>query len=319
MAEFRRASVVAAGGVAIRLLPLVGGSLVLAWLLSKVQPANGQQADWLWLAMVAGAVLIAGAVMLVFRLGLAFAFTTSAPPPAASVADGTIRDRLALLVLGVGTAAIVVLSIGVIIAFTVLAYRDPELEKRFDSLLMSVFTAVLPVFATWVGTVIAFYFSNESFRQAAQSAREAAGALQPGPRVAERMIPYKNIAKIEADPATVLSLPMGEITKQFNDAITRVLIFTPARLPRYIVRKTRLPQTWVGAKDPQNPTLNDYLTLNGNANLEDAKLFAWAAESDTVDAGRAAILKAKSKDLFVTLTGTQSEAVLGWVPDDKLT
>ena len=63
-------------------------------------------------------------------------------------------------------------------ALSVLATKgDPTLitalTPKIDTLLMGVFTAVLPVFATWVGTVLAFYFSNKSFRQAAKAAQEA--------------------------------------------------------------------------------------------------------------------------------------------------
>ena len=71
------------------------------------------------------------------------------------------------------------------------------LQGKIDTLLLGIFGSVLPILATWVGTVIAFYFTNESFQQAMKATAVAtAGLRPPGPKVTERMIPFEKIAKI---------------------------------------------------------------------------------------------------------------------------
>ena len=49
------------------------------------------------------------------------------------------------------------------------------LQGKIDSLLLGIFGSVLPILATWVGTVIAFYFTNESYRQARRGDRGGHG------------------------------------------------------------------------------------------------------------------------------------------------
>ena len=95
---------------------------------------------------------------------------TSAPAATAADVDTRLRGRMAVIVLSVGSTAIVVLAVTLIIVFAALATRNDftDLRTRLDTLLPSIFGIVLPVLATWVGTVLAFYFGTESFRQAAQ-------------------------------------------------------------------------------------------------------------------------------------------------------
>ena len=73
------------------------------------------------------------------------------------------------------------------------------------------------MFATWVGTVIAFYFTNESFRQAAQSTREAVAArTSDAGRVTDRMIPFEKVAKLVKPRAGVRQAKMAEVMTRYG-------------------------------------------------------------------------------------------------------
>jgi hypothetical protein len=81
------------------------------------------------------------------------------------MADGqptdTVRNSLALSVSILSIVGVLVLSIVVIRVATT------EVERKDAAQL--VLTAVLPLIGSWVGTVLAYFFSSESLRTATQS------------------------------------------------------------------------------------------------------------------------------------------------------
>ena len=121
-----------------------------------------------------------------------------ADPVAAADPNNVLRSRMAPFVLALGGSAIVVLTLTLIITFSISRRRTWRCRARSTPLLLGIFGSVLPILATWVGTVIAFYFTNESRRAGGGEATAAAtaGLRPPGPKVTERMIPFEKIAKI---------------------------------------------------------------------------------------------------------------------------
>jgi len=75
--------------------------------------------------------------------------------------------------LAVGLTAVSVC--GVIALSWVIIVRNSG-EKQIS---MQVLTTVLPLIGTWVGTVMAYYFSRENFEAASRSAAELARQLTP--------------------------------------------------------------------------------------------------------------------------------------------
>jgi hypothetical protein len=188
---------------------------------------------------------------------------------------------------------------------------------------MGIFTAVLPVFATWVGTVIAFYFTNESFRQAAQSIRETTGTVESQVNVTDVMISYDKIAKIEKKRAEVRQISMQDVVRLLNDQITRVLVFDESKTPVFVIRKKRIPPEWLGADnhltaEGQGKTIDDYLKGMNNENAKDATQYGFVPEGASVATARTQMLNAKCVDLFVTKSGQKTDPVLGWLSDDTL-
>jgi hypothetical protein len=71
-------------------------------------------------------------------------------------------SEIARWVLGISGATILLVSSLVLIG----AWRDP---KEFGENTRTVFNALLPLLGTWVGTVLAYYFSRKNFESASQS------------------------------------------------------------------------------------------------------------------------------------------------------
>ena len=89
------------------------------------------------------------------------AVKTALLPP--NAADSGFRDRIARYVLNGSIWGLIVLA-----SFIVLM---PALSGsgKIDASAMQVFNSLLPVFGTWVGTLLAYYFSKENFDAATKS------------------------------------------------------------------------------------------------------------------------------------------------------
>lgn len=321
----------------MRYLPAIGAVAVMGGLLAFLF-LNGGALNW----PTGVALLVIVAFTLMSAATLRYAVGTiapEAPPPVDG--DALLRSRLAPLVIGIGTSGILVLAVAVLISM-VADGTPPE-----DSVLLGIFSTVIPVFSTWVGAVIAFYFSNESFRQAAA----ASGALKGDASESEpitsptRMIPADKITGIvlgavrkqapsaqqpaapqdaaqpasndERYPDKHEDVPLADILWQFSNTVSRVIIFDAQMRPRAIIREKLVPADLrAQATGPAGARVEQYLKHEQNGS--DAVNFKVVPETATVGDGRAMVKLFKLADLFVTRTGQADEPIKGWVPDDKL-
>lgn len=302
-----------------RLLPLVVGAILSIWLIvpAFLQGTEVSLGETLRLLAMCGVIL---AVVAILRFALGAIGKPPSAPPSADAND-LLRTRLAPMVINVGTAGMLIIAVAVLC--TMYATTGGKVEP---ATLMGIFSSVVPVFATWVGAVIAFYFSNESFKQAAQSTN-----LLMGDTVAKetidspaRMIPYDKITKLVLEepapsalteqfsategrlPATADEIPMEAVRALFGDTISRVIVFDARKWPLLVLRK-KLDLAEFG-------TVADYLRANG----ADAKNFRAIVATATVPEARALMTYFKVADLFVAEHGAVDEPAKGWVPDDKL-
>lgn len=318
-------------GVAIALAGLATLAAVFYYIMTTKSTGWEQ---WQALGMLVVAVAIAFAIVAMLRYALAPLISTqSAASPTDE--DAAIRSHIAPMVLSIGSIAIVALAAALIVTYAVLAaYSIGPVKDKIDTLLGGVFSTVLPVVATWVGTVLAFYFGSENFRQAAQSTREVLGdRLAPKKKITDVMVPYERIARLyaenEADAETTLT--MLDVIHTLSAAATRVIVFNAkTQTPIYVIRSTSppMPENWVTPdyaagkalpRDPGQPAeekeakpkLKAY--LNVNQNRDDARKFQFIDENATPEAALDIMKKARIDDLFITKDGQSSSRVLGWV------
>ncbi len=316
----------------LRYLPAAGTVLAVGTLLTFLV-AKGAPLEWSsGLALILIAFFgFAIAATLRFAVGSLFSPTQM---PATADGDTLLRSRLAPLVIGIGTAGILVVAVAVLIGISV------DGSPPDDSVYLGIFSSVIPVFATWVGAVIAFYFSNESFRQAAQASgvlKGDAGDSEPI-TAATRMIPLEKITSIVLGgprktplapagydatgelgryPEAVDDVALADILWMFSNTVSRVIIFDPQMRPRAIIRQKLVPNELKAlAVGVTGGTVADYLKHGQNA--ADAVNFKSVPETASVGEGRAMVKLFKLADLFVTKTGQADEPIKGWVPDDKL-
>jgi len=208
------------------------------------------------------------------------------------------RNLLAIITIAFSIIAIIIVS-------WVYINKNDEAEAT-----ERVFSALLPLFATWVGTVLAFYFGRENFEAASDRYEQIITKLSPEVlddiEVSKIMITEKTMVKKEYD--TIKS-------KTVKDLITFLELVDKSRLPileggkpKYLIHKPLL-DTVIGEDAANaNMKLTDfeakykdeiscYITVNGNEILESVI---------------SKLNKKKCKDGYVI---DEDGKVIGWVTD----
>lgn len=304
-------------GIAIRLAPLATFLITLLGLLIwgyATAPTVGAVATtngWpISPSMISGIGFCVVALIVSYGVRLLLQSDASAAPHAVQAYS---RDRIALYVVGVGTIGIIAMGMAAIFS----------IDGKNGDTSRSIFSAVLPVFSTWVGTVLAAYFSNESFRQAS-NANQATSTDGPDSESVTRggtMVPFERIIRYEMTADQVkdkpiwdaaAAIPYAELEKRFQPpGVVRIVIFDDKRHPVYVLRH----DTTLTDEQRKTATLGDVLT---GAAKDSARNFAWTAASALVTDAKRLFELRKVTDLFVTQNGRTDEPVLGWVPDDNL-
>ena len=223
------------------------------------------------------------------------------------------RNRVAYFILIASSLAILILA-----SITIL--------KGDEDTSMMIFNTTLPVFASWIGTVLAFYFGRENFESANRQVQNIVTNMTPTQKV-----------KHQVD--SVMITPYAMTTFKMSDSIENIKIsqlkkrcktYDVSRLPilnaqnqiRYIIHRSKIDNYLLNnANDIDNLTLKDFLESNNQMNNEDdeSRRFIIVSKYTTIEALQKKLQKCKKcKDVFVTATGKQDEVMLGWIPDVHL-
>ena len=203
-----------------------------------------------------------------------------------------------------------------------------------------VFASLIPLFGTWIGTIIAFYFSTESYQAASDSVRATMRDLQKERLstfiAGETMRPYDQIYKVELDdsnPATMHDVPIdAHFTNRLTRQITRIPVFTKNRIAKYMLHGSVLYE-FLAEIQSDNPvvvqrgqaTLKDFLEYkDGKYKKLVSGTFVFAGKSVTLASAKTAMEQISKQsggpcqDVFVTETGVATEQVLGWLSDKRI-
>ncbi len=229
--------------------------------------------------------------------------------------DTSTRRWLAVGIVGVSILGIVVLST---VAIALAGGGGRAETSRL------VFSSVLPLLGTWVGTVLAFYFARENLQAATDSTLALAG-------LTEQSTPVTRVMIREAD-FTTYDLGTNESLNAIRvaDIYTRMRQLSPPqrRLP---VRSTAgavlcvvhdstvtaYAESLGIATADLDTTLGDLLAVDEFRELVTA--IGFIPESATVAAARAKMSSIKNcNDVFVTPSGRPDERATGWFTNTLL-
>ena len=199
----------------------------------------------------------------------------------------------------------------------------------------TVLNTLLPVFGTWVGTVIAFYFSKANFEAASKSISNMAEKVSGGDEklkaipVVNKMRPIKDIAGWPMNLGDEGKAKIADIFAKVGH-YERIPMIDDKHTLNYLVYRSMLSQ-FLGQvaldptklnKAPSAATLQDVLDSDPKIKNTFQKSFAFVAETATLaDAKKAMDDVSKvlpCNDVFVTKTGDPKEPIIGWITDNTI-
>lgn len=226
------------------------------------------------------------------------------------------RTQIAFAVIVVGLIGIVAVSCVALIS----ASNKDETSRL-------IFASILPLIGTWVGAVLAFYFSRDNLQAASATtldAIRAAGGLTSETLVSAAMIPVNRINPVRtvADDPGARGLLLSDIyTSMKTSGQARVPILTNSGITLYVIHEADLD------KYAQSKSLNAmaFTTETVADLLADPSImpqltsFVTVAINGTLSDARARLAKvANAKDVFVTDNGDKEGVVLGWLTNSDL-
>jgi hypothetical protein len=225
--------------------------------------------------------------------------------------------EIAKLVLGISGIGILVIAA---VALGGAAFSGNR--EHFKDTSQLVFNSLLPLLGTWVGTVLAYYFSRKNFESASQSV-ERMVTLTTEQRLGQLLVQKE---MLRPGQITVFQIPPGKSPKdvllkdlriKLGDKITRIPVVDSNGVVLYIVHQSGLfkfiaEKALGGGANIEKLTLQDL--------VDDAELKNWVTNIVYIPES-ASVADAKKKmddqkgcqDLIVTQTGSNAEPMLGWM------
>ncbi|MCR2824947.1 hypothetical protein [Microbacterium sp. zg.Y909] len=238
---------------------------------------------------------------------------------AKAVEDVATRSKLALYICVVGVVGITAVSI------VLLVCSDNESRPEMARL---IFAAVLPLFGTWIGTVLAFYFAKENLQAASDTTLktlEMSGTFTQETKVKDVMTPLALISPLRRvpDKAAAGSVALRGLYQAMKDSKnSRVPIITNGDIVLMVVHEPDIDKfaQLEGVKSAELADSETIATLRGNEDLKRAvDTFSAVGEGATLGEAREAMNRVPgSKDVFVTSNGKSSGKILGWLTNSDL-
>ena len=240
------------------------------------------------------------------------------------------EQRFRLVLAGILT---LVSALGIVCLSIVIIWKGTGNEAQ------SVLNSVLPLFGSWVGTVLAYYFSRENFEAATRSVNEMAKQLTSldklhAAKVKDTMIRRADIHVEIVKSATdgkpnfeSAELKLSSILDRLKRANTdkgflRIPILDQNDHPLLLIHRSNIDR-FLATKALEGKSIEDLTLKNLLDNSEMKKILDHSFALVRFDADLA---EAKDKmdntsgclDVLVTQNGKENEPVLGWITNAKI-
>jgi len=220
--------------------------------------------------------------------------------------DENRRFKLAVWTLGIGILTMILLA-------TLMVFmssdHDFTSKKAFDSL--------VPLIATWIGAIIAFYFGRENFEAAQKQIQKILDKdTLDNIEVKNVMI---NLNTMVFKKPTVFTALLSEY-RDFLKGIdkSRLPLLDDNGRPQYILHKSTIDDALI---KNEAATLQDLLTNNvGRFGFNQPKGFVTVPQTLTLEEATKKMKNLENcHDIFVTDDGEGSGKVVGWITDSLIT
>jgi hypothetical protein len=233
-----------------------------------------------------------------------------------------LKDYLAL--------AIAVFSFVVLILLLINAFSKISDPATFSNT-KDIIGLFLPIIGTWMGTILAFYFSKDNFESANRSMQQTIKSLTSEEKLKTTkadsvMIPVNAIEHPFNGTKTADTITITEML-QFLDKIkrNRIVVIDENKIVSKVIHRSAInsfiSHQVLADKDPvevavvQKLKIEDMETL-GTDDVKDVLkngVEFIAQDASLFDAQQKMIKNKKCQDVFITNTGSRTEAVIGWI------
>ncbi len=223
------------------------------------------------------------------------------------------RSWVALSTLIFSGTAIVLLAITAIIV------------KPTDA--MVIFNIALPVFASWVGTILAFYFGKANFESANKQVGEMLSRtfspedLNKTPvKIVMRQFVDMDCFKMPAGKSEK-DIVLSELYNLMNEDKNRMPVISFDSKPLYMIHLSTI-RAYTSGGGKLTDTLEQFLAskraTGSGFGLNEG--FIIVAENSALSEAKERLDKIKvCQDIFITKDGTANEPLTGWVSNTRMT
>ncbi|MGJ3234365.1 hypothetical protein [Marivirga sp.] len=243
--------------------------------------------------------------------------------------DKSAREKIARIIsISVPIATGILGICGLIIAtLYILINNDIDEAKQ---VLQYVYTALLPIFGTWMGTVLAYYFSKENFEAANKSVEKLVSKITSDGKlekikVKEVMIPFQNFKDssiVENSQEAIDALVVKDLIEKMNKDGRQRLPILLNKKAVYLFHKSTLFEYLYSNTDPdKNPpptsSISDMLQSDITWIQQVIKngIKFLGADANLLEAKKLMESEKACNDAMITTDGTSSGEVTGWITD----
>lgn len=219
-----------------------------------------------------------------------------------------LRALLTITIVVIGLAIMILLSIIVIN----IAGNGEKLETS-----KWVFNTIIPLVASWIGTVLAFHFGRENYESAAKQVIALTKETLDDISVENIMINVKTLFCKKSLPSEYGNVSLAELIKTFSEAEKdRVPILHPNGTVSYLIQRSYLVE-YLFSNKKEEATLAEFLNDNPKKfSFEQEKGFVTVSRDTSVEEAYRKMNSIKEcKDVFITDSGNEKGIVQGWLTD----
>ena len=243
--------------------------------------------------------------------------------------DGEVRSHMAIVIVAGSLIGILIL---VYFTFDFASDQKPEDKREMVQYLL---TAILPLIGTWMGTVLAFYFSRENFATASASVQNMVNKILTSEEKLKSILSRE--VMIKREQMEVFTVKDGQLLSEITIVSllklmeergrSRLPILTAGDKLLFMFHRSTLDNFLVyTVKEKNDPTLFETLTLddlqkNSPPNIQQilSSACGFVLPDSTLRDAKLLIDKVEAcQDVMVTDTGDKNGKVLGWITNQTI-
>lgn len=221
---------------------------------------------------------------------------------------------------------VLILLVGIGFAAAALFIAEDNVKQAF-SILQYILGALLPLWGTWIGTILAYYFSKDNFEAANRHTMQIVDKLTSDKKLEsvkskDIMIPkekltYQTMSKTEDLSKFKLKEDCLDFLKKNN--IKRIIILDEDAKAKYVIHRDLI--SFFISNCTLDGTKIDGFTLKdmydkGGTEIQDTfknSVKFLSIESNLLQAKNLLTQEKGCLDIFLTANGTADEPVIGWI------